>query len=295
MPIPFTCPHCGLRTEVSDEFAGQSGPCAGCGRTVTVPPPGDAIRYAPPAKRSAAPMVVLVVILLLFGVLLLACVGFFVIVPIRGVPSAREAARRAACSNNLKQIGLAMHNYHEVHGCFPPAYLADENGRPMHSWRVLLLPFLEQGALYEEYDLEEPWDSPQNLALAGRTPQVYRCPSETMATASDTTYVMIVGPETISDGTKATSIAEITDGTFETILVVEAAGTGINWLDPRDLNADEIDYLINDPVDGGIGSEHPGGANVLFCDGAVMFLEGMVDPEQVEAMCTISGGEGVHR
>jgi len=297
MPIAFTCPHCGLRTNVLEEYAGQSGPCAKCGRTVTVPPLGEAPNYGPPTKRSAAPTVIIIVVLILFVLLFLTCVGFFVAMPIMAVPSAREAARRAQCSNNLTQIGLAMHSYHAAHGCFPPAYVADEKGRPKHSWRVLLLPFLdgEAQALHEEYDFEQPWDSPENLALAGRMPRLYRCPSDEMAPASETSYVMIVGPETISDGTGATKMEEITDGTADTILLVEAAGSGINWLDPRDLDADQISYLVDDPVDGGIASEHPEGANVLFCDGSVMFLHAMVDPEDIKSLCTISGGEGADK
>ena len=152
MPIPFTCPHCGLQTNVLEEYAGQSGPCAKCGRTVTVPRVGESPNYGPPTKRSAAPTVIIIVVLILFVLLFLTCVGFFVAMPIMAVPSAREAARRAQCSNNLTQIGLAMHSYHAAHGCFPPAYVADEKGRPKHSWRVLLLPFLdgEAQALHEE-------------------------------------------------------------------------------------------------------------------------------------------------
>lgn len=295
MPIPFTCPYCGLQTNVLEEYAGRSGPCAKCGQTVAVPPLGEPLRDAPPAKRSAAPSAITLVVFILFVLLLLACMGFFVALPFMAVPSAREAARRAQCSTNLTQIGMAMHSYHAAHGCFPPAYVADEKGRPMHSWRVLLLPFLdgEAQALREEYDFEQPWDSPGNLALAGRMPRLYRCPSDETSPASETSYAMIVGPGTISDGASATGMEEITDGTADTILLVEAAGSGINWLDPRDLAADQISYLVDDPVDGGIAGKHPEGAHVLFCDGSVMFLDAMVDPEDVKSLCTISGSEGV--
>jgi len=298
MPIPFTCPHCGLQTNVLEEYAGQSGPCAGCGRTVTVPPPGEAAgHYAPPTKRSAGPTVIVVVVLILFALLFLTCLGLFVGMRAGAVPSARDAARRAQCSNHLTQIGLAMHGYHAAYGCFPPAYVADETGRPKHSWRVLLLPFLDGEAqtLHEEYDFEHSWDSPGNLALAGRMPRVFRCPSDELAPGSETSYVMIVGPETISDGAGATRLEEIADGTADTILLVEAAGSGINWLDPRDLDADRISYLVDDPVDGGIASRHPDGAHVLFCDGSVMFLDAVVDPEDVKALCTIAGGEGADK
>lgn len=80
---------------------------------------------------------------------------------------AREAARRAQCSNNLKQIAFSLHSYHDRYGCFPPAYIADEEGKPMHSWRVLILPFIEEQALYDRYAFTEPWDGPSNRRLAG--------------------------------------------------------------------------------------------------------------------------------
>ena len=298
MPIQFTCPHCGLRTNVSDEYAGQSGPCAGCGNTITVPllPGPSPFGGAVPRRQRATPVVLILVIVLVF----LFCSGILLawFLPaglLPAVQTAREAARRSQCSNNLRQIGLAMLNYHDVYGCYPPAYLAGENGRPAHSWRVLLLPFLEQQSLYDQYDFDEPWDSPKNSTLAPMMPQVYRCPSDTLSGLSETSYAMIVGPKTISNGASATKIQEITDGTSNTILVVEAAGGGINWLDPRDLEAERISYLVNDPVDGGILSEHADGANVLLCDGSTMFLRGAADPKDVRAMCSVSGGETVDR
>ena len=294
MPIQFTCPHCGLQTSVADEYAGRSGPCAGCGQTVSVPPLSEAITYAPPTKGSVAPLVIVIVLVLLV-LMLLTCGGLFFAMFASAVPATREAARRAQCSNNLKQIGLAMHNYHDTYKCFPPAYIADEDGQPMHSWRVLLLPYMQQQPLYAQYDFDEPWDSPENLALTSMMPDVYRCPSDTLSAASETSYAMIVGPGTVSDGTKATAIREITDGTSNTILVVEAAGSGINWLDPRDLDADQISFLVNDQIDGGIASDHPEGANVLFCDGSVIFVDGSIDPGDVRAMSSISGGEVVDR
>ena len=101
----------------------------------------------------------------------------------------RESGRRAQCRNNLKQIVLALQSYHQANGCFPPAYIADKNGKPMHSWRVLILPYLDRNALYKAYNFSEPWDGPNNkklLALASRvydaraTPQPARqaCPDK---------------------------------------------------------------------------------------------------------------------
>ncbi len=219
--------------------------------------------------------------------------GILVALLLPAVGAAREAARRMQCSNNLKQIALAMHNYHAVHDCFPPAYLADEDGNPMHSWRVLLLPYMEGQFIYEQYDFDQPWDSPHNRALAALMPDVYRCPSSSQIASEETCYMMIVGPGTISDGAGATKIEDITDGTSNTIMVVEVDPSVIssNWMEPRDLDATRISHEINDGVNPGIGSQHPHGANVALCDGSVRYLSESMDTEVVEVMITIAGGE----
>jgi hypothetical protein len=105
-----------------------------------------------------------------------------------------ELSRRSACVVNLKQIALALHNYHDTYGTFPPAYVADENGRPMHSWRVLILPFLESSDVYSKYRFDEPWDGPHNRLLADRMPYAYRCPSESRNSPPSriTSYVAVV-------------------------------------------------------------------------------------------------------
>ena len=293
MPIPFTCPHCGHQTTVADQYAGQTGPCSGCGQPITVPMPATAAPPAPPTKSWGVP-VVLVVILPVVLLVLLACGGVLVALLLPAVQSAREAARRAQCSNNLKQIALAMHNYHDTYRCFPPAYLADEDGRPMHSWRVLILPYLEEQGLYEMYNFDEPWDSPDNRLLADMMPTVYACPSHPPLGSSETCYAMIVGPGTLSDGPTASSFRNITDGTSNTLLVVEASGSGINWLEPSDLDAQQISYQVNNPAEpAGIQSDHPGGANVAMCDGSVRFVSEQTPIEVLKSMATIAGGEPV--
>ena len=111
------------------------------------------------------------------------------------VMSAREAARRMECSNNLKQIGLAMWAYRSMNGDYPPAYVVDDEGNPLYSWRVLLLPFMEQQILYDQFDLENSWDSPGNLAVTETTLQVFQCPSKSERTEPFTDYMVVVGPE----------------------------------------------------------------------------------------------------
>ena len=111
-------------------------------------------RRVPLSRRSAFTLIELLVVLLVLAV---AVVLFFP--PQR---MAREAARRTQCKNNLKQIGLALHNYHDEYGAFPPAYTVDADGKPLHSWRTLLLPYLDQRPLYATIDLTKAWDDPAN-------------------------------------------------------------------------------------------------------------------------------------
>src|SRR6476620_4852071 len=89
----------------------------------------------------------------------------------------REAARRMQCSNNLHNIAIALQNYHDDHGSFPPAYIAAADGKPMHSWRVLLLPYLDREDLYAKYRFDEPWDGPNNSQLHGQALKVFLCSS----------------------------------------------------------------------------------------------------------------------
>ena len=209
-----------------------------------------------------------------------------------------EEGRRAACRSNLKRLQQAFHQYHNSYKVLPPAYVADKNGKPMHSWRVLILPYIDEKELYEKYNFDEPWNSPNNLALSDNMPRAFRCPSDEMPEDGETNYVMILGPDMISDGPTAKRFADILDGTFNTILLVETSGSGINWLEPRDLKRDDITFGINDDTDTGIRSNHPHGANLLFTadlQHGVIFAKETTDPEIIRALSTIAGGERVDR
>jgi prepilin-type processing-associated H-X9-DG protein len=299
MAIRFTCPHCGVQTDVAEGYAGQSGPCAGCGETITVPPLPGTPGYSPPAKRSPAPVAVVLVVVIALGACVLCGGGFLFFLGLRaGVaplprPVAAPPAPESVCVDKLRQIGLAMQSYHEVYGSFPPAYVADGEGRPMHSWRVLLLPYLGQQWLYDQYNFDEPWDSPNNLALANQMPDLYRCPNSFADDAADTSYVMIVGPGTISDGPTAHGLDDIQDPASQTIILVETSGSQIVWLEPRDLEAERVGFQANDGSPEGIRGNHSGQVHVLFADGSARALDFSVDPETIKAMTTIAGGEEV--
>ena len=197
---------------------------------------------------------------------------------------------RPPCKDNLHSIGLALHNYHDAHGCFPPAYIADTNGRPMHSWRVLILPYLDQQELYARYDFNEPWNGPHNAQLAEEfsTLKIFRCPRDSGA---GTSYAAVIGPHTCWQGSNPCHIQDITDGTSNTLLVVEVHDSGIHWMEPRDLHVAQMAPTIN-PIGGqGISSPHEGGAYGLIADGSVRFLSESIPAGDVRLLYERDDGE----
>ncbi len=201
---------------------------------------------------------------------------------------ARESARRSQCVNNLKQIGLAMHNYHSAHGTFPPPYIAAGDGKPLLSWRVMMLPYIEQKPLYDQFHLDEPWDSPHNKALIPRMPVTYFCPSGSKAVAGEgkTTYLAPRGPATIFPGPGGVKIQDITDGTSNTIFALDAGDDlAVVWTRPAD-------WEVAPPVKiQGLLGHHPGGSSFLYADGSVRFLKETISPETFQALMTRNGGE----
>ncbi len=209
-----------------------------------------------------------------------------------GVPlrQARTAATRAQSMNNLKQIALAMHNYHDQNKAFPPAYSQDEEGKPLLSWRVHILPYIEQQALYEEFHLDEPWDSSHNKALIERMPPPYSDPNRiaTEETAGRTRYLVPRSEETIFPGGEGITIRDITDGTSNTIMVVEvSADHAVIWTKPDDWEVGEqVDLSV-------LFDKDSEGTNAAFADGSARFLPKSIDPEIIRKLITRAGGEVV--
>ena len=222
----------------------------------------------------------------------------WLLLPTTGHPP--EAYHRSECKNNLKNLGLALHNYHDMYQTFPPAIVRDKSGRPHLSWRTLLFPFVEQSAWFGKYKLDEPWDSPHNKTLLPGNVELFRCPSNRTGIGKPTTnYVAVIGPNTAwrSDGT-VVSARDFTDGMSNTILLVETKEAGIHIFEPRDLSLDQMTLTINSPVGHGLSSDlrlntESLGVHVLMADGTVRWLPNDVPPEVIHAMLTINGGERV--
>ena len=191
---------------------------------------------APPQPKRNTAVVIAIVAAVAAVPLFLVCAGILVALLLPAVQASREAARRMQCSNNLKQIALALDNYHAVFNAYPPPFTVDAAGQPLHSWRTLLLPYLEQQALYRQIDLSKPWDDPANASLAEIIVPAYQCPSSALA-PGETTYVTVVDSTAIFNATSVTSATQITDGTSNTILVVETDATNaVFWMEPNDID-----------------------------------------------------------
>jgi hypothetical protein len=275
-------------TQVGDEYLGQSGPCVSCGQTVTVGTPKQPSPVSVPAKaaNSSGSMVTMLTIL---GVVVCGCMGLVALL-LPGIDGGRRAAPRMQCGNNFKQIALALHNYHDTYKSFPPAYTVDDDGNKLHSWRTLILPFIEQGPLYSQIDLNSPWDSPQNRRLSQFVIPVYGCPSNEGSDRTKTSVMAIVGPGTIFEGADPIAMKHILDGTSNTILVVEVKDSTTNWMEPRDLDLESMTLAINAGPNE-IGSHHPGGAQVALGDGSVRFIPETIESRILRLLITRNDGE----
>lgn len=316
MSFRICCPQCGAFCTVDDDDVGRTALCGNCEQPIIIsrkpisapaaasPGTNPAVMFRQPAfaqpeldpanestrigerARGAARVgrwgclgVIAVIVFLIVAALIMPSIS-----------TPRGIAWRSACNNNMKQIGLALHNYHDQYGSFPPPYIADENGRPMHSWRVLLLPFLGEQALYKQYDFNEPWDGPHNRQLWSQIPDVYTCPSapEPDSYQGDLTpYQVIVGENAVFEPGKQTSFNDIYDGSSNTLLVVEDASSPVPWMQPKD-----VAYDPDGPLPASLfSSNHEGwGTHVLYADGRSEFLDEGTTAAELRSLIERSDG-----
>jgi hypothetical protein len=199
------------------------------------------------------------------------------------VQKVRQAAARIHSVNNLKQLALAMHNYHDATGQFPPQAVYDKNGKPLLSWRVLILPYIEGDQLFKEFKLDEPWDSEHNKKLLAKMPRVFAMQSQP-ANATETFYQAFTGKGALFDGKQGIKITDITDGTSNTIMFVEAA-KAVPWTKPEDLTYDPDKPLPK------LGNFFGKGFNAALCDGSVRFISAAIAEANLRALITRNGGE----
>jgi hypothetical protein len=183
-----------------------------------------------------------------------------------------------------------MNNYDSINGHLPPRAIFDDQGQPLLSWRVAMLPLLEQQGFYEQFHLDEPWDSPHNLTLVELMPSVYSSPSAEGLAPGLTLYQVPVGPGTVFEGVEGMRMAQIRDGASNTFLALEVdPERAVIWTKP-----DDYAYDPNRPMSG-LGNLMVGGFNAATVDGAVRFFSQGIDLAVLKGMFTASQGDNVPR
>ena len=229
----MSCPRCGA--DDSQLLPGSAGRavCRRCGVSVVLPNQEPAVAAAVVERRKRVP-VLPIFLLIVAGIL----AGLFLVGRI-AYRTLEARIRREQCAMQLHKIAVALHSYADDNSVYPPAIMRDAQGRPLHSWRVLILPHLgkEEEELHKEYSYDEPWDGPHNRELAKRMPAVYRCPEDPGALDSSTSYLAIVDATTGEFAAYPTggSNAPPKKSPMTAYLVVESADSGINWLEPNDI------------------------------------------------------------
>ncbi len=303
MPFHFTCPYCFKKTLIEDSLAGQEGPCAGCGKLVKIPaaPPKPVAETKPVAAtyvdvqpQRLRRRVVSRALQTLGLIVLVGCVSViaaYLLWPTLEVLKVRRD--KVACMNNLQKIALALNAYADEYGSYPPPAVLDEKGRPLHSWRVLILSELGYPGLYARYDFSQPWDSATNAALFATCPTEYVSPAVGDPSASESTYVLVTGQGTLFPKSGPLAPQDILDGPRNTLLVVEAKNTTHEWTKPIDIEFGKLNHQIGAAGPNTIGGDHTGGATAVFADGTPAWLPNDIDPVLIDSIITPRGGEPV--
>jgi hypothetical protein len=184
-------------------------------------------------------------------------------------------------TNNLKQIGLAFHSFHDAYN-YLPGDILDKDGKPLLSWRVAILPYIEQNDLYNQFKTDEPWDSANNKKLIEKMPKLY-APVRVTAKAGETFYQVFTGEDALFGPKKKPSILSITDGTSLTGMVFEA-GDPVTWSKPADMAFDQKKPLPK------LGGLFDGECLVAMCDGSVKHLRKKPDEEQMKYLIMPADG-----
>ncbi|WP_435020938.1 DUF1559 domain-containing protein [Tundrisphaera sp. TA3] len=238
---------------------------------------------AGPSRSPARRGVTLVECLVIAGIVALL-IGL--LLPARRTAS--RAARRMQCASNMHNIGLGLFGYEQSHHALPIGRTEDADGRPLHDWRTLILPYMDHEALYNSLNLSKSWDDPANAEAMATEIGVFHCP-ELPNPKNMTTYLGIATPDGCFPPGRPLKSEEFTDGRSTTLMVIEGgAEHAAPWMAPVD--ADERLILGLGPS---TKSNHRGGMNALFADGADRFLSDQIAPEIRRIMITVSGHDQI--
>ena len=248
---------------------------------------GLSCTYCGRPERGGISRLAILIMLLSFLALTGSCIVLFMYM--------REEARNISCSNNLKQIWLALQCYHVANNAFPPAYLCDKTGKPVNSWRTPIVPYGLSYNFPRAYDFAKPWDGPENSVkswcvpensrrlLREVAPRQFQCPSAGSQEPAITNYVAVVGPNTMWPGREAAKQAA--DGSDkDKILVIEVVNSDIPWMEPRDLTLEQALDAIQPKKGMGIGSRHWDGIHYVTVGGEVRTLAPNIDRESLRKL-----------
>ncbi len=292
MPYLFTCPHCLTKTQVDDRFSGQSGECVSCGEPIQLPHFAGTAEAAPGFGVDSKPLgwaVAAGVLLVIMGCLVFAIFRFGG----QTVSQLQTNRQRTASMRNLEMIAAALNAYAADHGTYPPPITYGPGKTKMHSWRVLILPYLERQELFDQYDMSKPWNDPANMMVCYNRPAVFAHPTESQTGwTSGTGYYLIVGPGTLFPNSGPLSPDQITDDPSQTILVIEGNPNSAGlWTEPLDLDFGLMRGQINGTAGIEPGGLCDGGAAMVTVDQRGHFAEETMSPTTFNALVTPNGGE----
>ena len=299
MPFEYVCPHCHNRTKVLDRYAGQTGPCVNCGKAVTMPhfneqgvlvhtiqePTKTKAPSASKEKRGWMPAMIGAAIVAFLFFLTATTVVFL-------WPQLNRSIQRAAQGrdlDNMKSIAAALNTYADRYGTYPPPVVFDSVGKPLYSWRVLILPFLGYEELYKQFELNRSWDSPANSNLHRAMPSEYASPNSPDASSNnETNYVLITGPGTLFPPSGPLSPKNLDK---PTLLLVETKNN-TTWCQPGDIDIGRRFRVGNKPmVD--VGGLHKSSFTAMTVDEEGMRIPSNVPQNVLDSLVTPNGGENV--
>jgi hypothetical protein len=293
MPYLFTCPHCQTKTQVDDHYSGQTGECVTCGGAIQLPEfaAGSTQLPAPPQGAKVMGWVIGAIV----SVILLGCF-LFAIVRVGGDTMTQLSTNRERTSSirNLERIADALDAYAADHGTYPPSVTRDANNAKLHSWRVLILPYLGEEELYNKFDLDLAWDHPKNMEATYEIPSVYQHPnSAANAMYYQSAYYLITGQGTLFPNSGPLGPDQVTDDVSQTILVTE--GTPIvasgYWTEPVDLDFANIQGKLGTNPGNEPGGLLDDGVAIVTVDGRGHFVPDNIEPMTFRSLITPSGGE----
>jgi len=200
--------------------------------------------------------------------------------------AARQKALVGVSREKLKQLGVALHHYHDTYSCFPPAYVLGPDGKAWHSWRVLLLPFLDEQELYARYRFDEPWDGPHNRELQALRPGAYTSKLQQSSLKSVTTYLGVISRRTMWPANYCVKISDVTDGTSNTIMLLENANSDVVWSEPREMREKEALALLHPAGPNRPASSLPYSIPSMFADGSVRVISPQINRDLFVSLLT---------